>query len=211
MASSKLPVATIRRLPKYLKALNTLKLQGQDYVRSWAISEKIDIAASTVRRDIGLLGKTGTRGWGYDVDPLIKKIESTIGKELMAKAAILGLGNMGKALVKYNSRENHAAKIVAAFEVDENLIGRKFNDIPVFDFSRMEEIFREKKISIVILAVPKEIAQETFEKCIKAGGRGFVNFTSQKLSFNGSKVAVRDVDVEFLVNELMYDLKKQSR
>lgn len=202
-----IPMATIKRLPKYLDFFLTKEKEGMVRIKSVEVAEEMEIAGSTVRRDLSFISEGGVRGWGFDVSSMIKSIESIIGKELEANIAIIGVGNMGKAFMKYNKRQRNVAKITAAFDVNEKLIGKSIDSVPVYDIKEMESIVKSHNISIAILSTTTEVAQETFERAKKAGIKAFINFTSHKITNEDKKIHVKTVDIEHMINEMIFKLK----
>ena len=149
------PKATMQRYPIYLKALRKLHSQNINRVLSSELSELVNIAATTIRRDLSFIGCLGKQGYGYDVEKLIQVFNEKLGTGFDEKIILIGVGNLGHALLNYNRWNYVVGEIVMAFEIDEKLIG-SVQGIPVYHIDQLEEKI-PKDCRIAILTASTDI------------------------------------------------------
>lgn len=166
------------------KALNRLTLyhfilsdQNSDYISSAAIADLLHIDDSQVRKDIAYLGNSGKCRVGYDVKRLKKSIEESLGFKQVKNAFIIGAGNLGSALAKYDNFSDYGLNIIAMFDNDLNKIGTQISNKNVFSISEIETHIKKSNVEIAILTVPRNFAQRVAEVLIKSGIKYIWNFT----------------------------------
>lgn len=172
----KLP--TIRRLPAYLHILRSMEREGREYVSSSHLAQVKNIEPILVRKDLELTGIAGTRKIGYSIPDLIRAIESFLGWGDTLDTFLIGVGQLGTALLAYKELEKHGHQIVAAFDRDPAKIGKKVHGVPVFDVAKAPELLGRMDVRLAILTVPDEAAQQVTDLLVQAGIRGIWNFTS---------------------------------
>lgn len=180
-----LPDKTIERLSQYRRNLLITLNSGKEFIFSHEIAQLLHITPVQVRRDIMLIGYNGTLRKGYDVKELIDLIGKIIDTENGQNVCIMGLGNLGKAILKYFGGKRPKLKIVAAFDVNTDKTGKLYAGIPVFHVEELDEKIKELNISIGIITVPVDKAGETAELLVKAGISGILNFSSKPLNLPG--------------------------
>ncbi len=176
---NKLPA--IRRLPAYLHLLRELSEQGVKFVSSSYFAEEMQIQSILVRKDLELTRISGTPRIGYSVTALIKGIEDFLGWNENLKALLVGAGQIGSFILGNQNLINVGLKIVAAFDNDPQKIRASVHGVPVFDSARLKDVLRRDPISIAILCVPAEEAQQVADMLVAAGIKGIWNFTTTKL------------------------------
>lgn len=166
------------------KALNRLTLyhfilsdQNSDYISSATIADLLHIDDSQVRKDIAYLGNSGKCRVGYDVKRLKKSIEESLGFKQVKNAFIIGAGNLGSALAKYDNFSDYGLNIIAMFDNDLNKIGTQISNKNVFSISEIETHIKKSNVEIAILTVPRNFAQRVAEVLIKSGIKYIWNFT----------------------------------
>jgi len=176
-----LPERTVERLSEYRRTLYNCLAEGKEYIYSHELARLHDITAVQVRRDIMLLGFSGMLKKGYPIRSLIERISHIIDYEEGLNVAIVGIGHLGYALTAYFRGKRPKLNIVAAFDVDKEKVGKVFNGVPCYHVDEMERVVRENNITIGIITVPSEYAEETFNHLVSLGIKGIMNFTSVPL------------------------------
>ena len=174
---AKVPEPTLRRLPWYLSNVKLLKQKGEQYVSSTQISKEINVDASQIAKDLSYVNISGRTRVGYEVDALIEVLEDFLGFTDMHKAFLFGVGSLGGALLRDSGLKHFGLEIVAAFDVNPNLIGTHINGIPIFHSSEFVKKMKEYDVNIGVLTVPIEIAQNITDKMVEGGIKAVWNFT----------------------------------
>ena len=174
---AKVPEPTLRRLPWYLSNVKLLKQKGEQYVSSTQISKEINVDASQIAKDLSYVNISGRTRVGYEVDALIEVLEDFLGFTDMHKAFLFGVGSLGGALLRDSGLKHFGLEIVAAFDVNPNLIGTHINGIPIFHSSEFVQKMKEYDVHIGVLTVPIEIAQQITDTMIAGGIKAVWNFT----------------------------------
>ena len=173
----KVPEPTLRRLPWYLSNLKLLHQKGEQYVSSTQLSKETNIDASQIAKDLSFVRVTGRTRVGYEVETLITVLEDFLGFTRMHKAFLFGVGSLGGALLRDTGLEHFGLQIVAAFDVNPNLVGTTLCGIPIYHTDEFEQKMREYDVNIGVLTVPIEIAQAVTDKMVAGGIKAVWNFT----------------------------------
>lgn len=204
--SQSIPKVTAKRLPVYYRYLDRLSSLGVRKISSAEISRSLDIDPATIRRDLSYLGALGKKGYGYDVEHLLQFLREFLKQNETTHVALVGVGNLGTALIKYNFLKNNAL-IVAAFEIDPAKIGKHINEIPIYSTDRLREVIEREKALVAVLAVPAAEAQSVANELVKSGIRGILNFTPTRLNVP-EYVVVHHIDLSIELQSLIYFMKK---
>lgn len=196
------PKATMQRYPIYLKALRKLASNNRDRVLSSELSDLVNIASTTIRRDLSFIGCLGKQGYGYDVEKLIKTFNEVLGTGFDEKIVLIGVGNLGQALLNYNRWAYVVGEIVMAFDIREELIGTKVKDIPVYDIAELETRI-PKDCRIAIVAISSD-AQEVVERLHKCGVIGLIDFTHTHIQTPKGMI-IKTVDIVTNIQELVFE------
>ena len=180
--ASRLPENVIKRLTLYHFILDDCESQGLEFISSPQIAELLKIDDSLVRKDIKLVNNCGKCKIGYDVKQLKACIERTLGFRKIKDAVIVGAGNLGSALIKYDDLEQYGFNIVSLFDCDSTKVGQVINSRKVYHVSKLVSIVQKKQIKIGILTVPKNVAQECADILVQAGIKYIWNFTPRVLN-----------------------------
>ena len=175
--ADKVPEPTLRRLPWYLSNIKLMKEKGEQYVSSTQISKEINIDASQIAKDLSYVNISGRTRVGYNIDALIEVLESFLGFTNMHKAFLFGVGSLGAALLRDSGLHLFGLEIVAAFDVNPELVGKDLNGIPIFHSDDFETKMKEYDVNIGVLTVPINIAQEITNKMVDGGIKAVWNFT----------------------------------
>ena len=175
--ADKVPEPTLRRLPWYLSNIKLMKEKGEQYVSSTQLSKEINIDASQIAKDLSYVNISGRTRVGYNIDALIEVLESFLGFTNMHKAFLFGVGSLGAALLRDSGLHHFGLEIVAAFDVNPELVGKDLNGIPIFHSDDFEAKMKEYDVNIGVLTVPINIAQEITDKMVDGGIKAVWNFT----------------------------------
>ena len=175
--ADKVPEPTLRRLPWYLSNIKLMKDKGEQYVSSTQISMEINIDASQIAKDLSYVNISGRTRVGYNIDALIEVLESFLGFTNMHKAFLFGVGSLGAALLRDSGLHHFGLEIVAAFDVNPELVGKDLNGIPIYHSDDFEAKMKEYDVNIGVLTVPINIAQEITDKMVDGGIKAVWNFT----------------------------------
>ena len=175
--ADKVPEPTLRRLHWYLSNIKLMKEKGEQYVSSTQISKEINIDASQIAKDLSYVNISGRTRVGYNIDSLIEVLESFLGFTNMHKAFLFGVGSLGAALLRDSGLHHFGLEIVAAFDVNPELVGKDLNGIPIFHSDDFEAKMKEYDVNIGVLTVPINIAQEITDKMVDGGIKAVWNFT----------------------------------
>jgi redox-sensing transcriptional repressor len=200
-----IPKATARRLPLYYRYLRILHDAGKKKVSSTELSEAVQVDSATIRRDFSYFGELGKRGYGYDVENLMNFFAKTLNEDKLTNVALIGVGNLGSALIKYKFHQSNSIRISCAFDVNEEIVGRIIDGIPVYPIEDMMEQIRIQQIEVAILTIPARKAQEVVNQLADAGIKGILNFTAARL-VAPSEVLIQNVDLTNELQTLIYFL-----
>lgn len=211
MTSQNIPKATAKRLPIYYRYLNMLSDAGKKRVSSNELAEAVKVDSATIRRDFSYFGALGKRGYGYDVENLLEFFKKTLNQDKLTNVALIGVGNLGHALLNFNFHKSNNVRINAAFDINEEITGTIQSGVPIYPMEDMKEQLKIQQIEIVILTVPSNVAQGVTNDLIEVGVKGILNFTPLRISVPES-VLVQNVDLTNELQTLIYflDLEKQS-
>lgn len=177
-----LPHKTIERLSQYRRALLICLDNEKVHIFSHEIAKIQHITPVQVRRDLMLIGYSGTLRKGYNIRELINLIGEIIDSDQGIKVAIVGMGNLGRALINYFKGRRHKLVIAAGFDTNPSKVGQTMNGVPCYDFSDMENIIAEQNIEIGIITVPAQDATTTADKLVNAGIKGILNYTPKPVN-----------------------------
>ena len=171
------PAPTLKRLPWYLSSAKLMRERGELYVSSTQISKQISIDASQVAKDLSFVKLAGRPRVGYEINALIEVLEDFLGFTSLHKAFLFGVGSLGGALLQDSGLRHFGLEIVAAFDVQPELVGTEVNGIPVYHSDEFLKIMERENVNIGILTVPINMAQEITDKMVAGGIKAVWNFT----------------------------------
>ena len=176
------PDVVIRRLPLYARSLRYLLDEDIRSVSSQELGERINVTAAQIRKDLSYFGEFGKQGTGYSIPFLIERLRDILKVDRVWEVVIVGMGDMGHALARYNGFSNRGFVIKMLFDNDPKKVGQKVGDFEIFDIGTMAEKIKQNKIKIAMLTVPAAAAQEVAEQLVKAGVRAILNYAPTSLS-----------------------------
>jgi len=201
MRYHRIPDETIRRLPVYLRGLLFL-LNQEQYISSRNLADFLSVRDSQIRKDFSYFGGFGTPGVGYDIRKLIRQIKKILNLSVFHKAALVGVGNLGSAILAYPGFRMYGFEIAAAFDNNPKKIGGKINNVRIEDVPCLRTL-RRRKISLAIIAVPRDAAQQIADALVKAGVKGILNFSPLRITVP-KKVKVITIDIAMELARLPY-------
>ena len=180
-AVQKAGIACVKRLPAYLQLLRVLDAEGHEYVSGTVLAGTHNLEPVIVRKDLAVTGIAGTARRGFKVRDLIAAIEKFLGWDNQAKAVLVGVGNLGSALLGYRGFDHFGLRITGAFDADPQKVGRWIRGRKVQPLRQLKSFVKRGNIHLGILTVPAEAAQAAADLLVQAGIRGIWNFTPVKL------------------------------
>ncbi len=176
MKYHKIPDETIQRLPVYLRGLVFLSEEGRQSISSRDLADYLGLNSCQIRKDFSYYGSFGKPGVGYNIKKLVKQIDKILKLDTGNKAALVGVGKLGMAVLAYPGFEVYGFDIVAAFDSNPGKIGRKAMNITIEDVSRIQSL-KKRNIRFGIITVPHNAVQQTADALVKAGVEGLLNFS----------------------------------
>lgn len=207
MTKHSIPQATAKRLPLYYRFLNNLSHQGKTRVSSKELSEAIKVNPATIRRDFSYFGALGKKGYGYNVEYLLEFFKNTLNQDELTKVALIGVGNLGTAFLKYNFTRNNNTKIVKAFDRSKKKVNKKIGSVPVYHIDDLEKHLAG--VEVAILTVPQAEAQEITDRLVARGITGILNFTPARLTLP-DHVRIHHIDLSVELQSLVYFMSHYS-
>jgi redox-sensing transcriptional repressor len=201
-----LPERTVERLSEYRRSLLQWLEEGKTHIYSHELAGLHHNTAVQVRRDIMFIGYTSMQRKGYDVKELVGVIEGILDSRRGLNVAVVGAGNLGRAITTYFVGKRSKLNIIATFDVDPNKIDRVISGVNCYPLNRLGELVREKDISIAIMTVPADSAREVARQLEEAGIRGILNFTTVPLNVN-PEVFLDEYDMITSLEKVAYYVK----
>jgi redox-sensing transcriptional repressor len=202
-----LPEKTIERLSQYRRTLNNYFAEyKKDRIYSHELAALLNITAVQVRRDIMFIGYSSSQRKGYNVHELIQVISRIIDTNEPLNVAVVGYGNLGKAITTYFIGNRPKLNLVAAFDIDPKKIGSEVNQIKCYSVERLREIITTKDISVAILTVPVQAASEMAKILIQSGIKGILNFTTVNIKVPGH-IYLEEYDMITSLEKVAYFVK----
>jgi redox-sensing transcriptional repressor len=194
LSARRVPEATVARLPLYLRALMELSQDRVATVSSEDLAVLAGVNAAQVRKDLSHLGSYGVRGVGYEVDFLVRQVNRELGLTGDRAVAIVGMGNLGRALANYDGFRGRGFEVVAAFDADADTIGDTVGTVRIESVTSLAEVCRERHVAIGVISTPSNVAQELTDRMVDAGVVSILNFAPVVLQVPDS-VTLRQVDL----------------
>ncbi len=201
----KVPKPTVKRLSLYLRELEHRAAAKQATISSKQLGAALGLTVAQVREDLATFGQFGHPGIGYQVAELIEQLRRVLGTDRLWNAALIGAGNLGRALMSYGGWKARGFRIVAVFDADPKLVGEKLEDHRVRPMKDLLKLAKERDIQLGIIAVPAASAQEVCDRLIEAGVRGILNFAPRRLDVHDA-VSVSSVDLALSLEQLAFQV-----
>lgn len=204
-----LPERTVARLSEYRRILLDCLAQGETHIYSHELADLNHITAVQVRRDIMLMGYSSMQRKGYDIQELVNAIGKLIDMPAGLNVAVIGTGNLGRAITAYFRGKRSKLNIIATFDVDPDKIGRVLSGVKCYGLDQLPEIIQDLEIKIAILTVPPEHAKETANLLANNGIKGILNFTTVPLNMP-LQVYLEEYDMITSIEKVAYFVKKHE-
>jgi redox-sensing transcriptional repressor len=201
-----LPGKTVERLSEYRRTLLSCLSENRNFIFSHDLAARLHITAVQVRRDLMLIGYSSIQRKGYDVKELIDTIGRIIDSEEGMNVAIVGIGNLGRALAGYFKGKRSKLNLVASFDNDPQKINKVISGVKCYPYNDLEQVISELKIQIAIMTVPADFAREIAEETVRFGIKGILNFTTVPLNVP-SNIYLEEYDMITSIEKVAYFVK----
>ncbi|HPJ58303.1 MAG TPA: redox-sensing transcriptional repressor Rex [Bacteroidales bacterium] len=200
---------SLKRIFMYRSCLVRLKMIGVEKVYSYTLADETGVTADQVRKDFSEYGITGNKKGGYEVNDLIDKLEKIFHRNKDHNIVLIGMGNIGTSLSRYNNFIHRNMNIVATFDIDP-FKQKTRSGIPIYSMSRLKEIIDRFRVKVAIIAVPEISAQEVADELIQAGIKGIINFAPVLLKTPGD-IIVNNINLCDELESVIYYVHNQMR
>ena len=200
----------IHRLPRYYRFLEVLKAEGKVRTSSRELAERMNLTASQIRQDFNCFGGFGQQGYGYNIDVLHAEIAHILGIDRLKSAILIGVGNIGRAVIQNVKFESKGFNLIGIFDTKESLVGHMVKNIPVRHISTLDEFCRENNPSVAVLCLPTSAAKPVVDQLIKLSVDGFLNFSSYDIALDYPSVSVENVHFGDRLMTLSYKLDNKD-
>ncbi len=204
-----LPGKTVERLSEYRRTLLECLNEKKNFIFSHDLAARLHITAVQVRRDLMLIGYSSVQRKGYDVKVLIDTISDIIDSEEGMNVAIIGIGNLGRALAAYFKGKRSKLNLVASFDNDPQKINKVISGVKCYPYQDLDKIVKELNIEVAILTVPADFAREIAEETVRYGIKGILNFTTVPLNVP-SGVYLEEYDMITSIEKVAYFVKENK-
>jgi redox-sensing transcriptional repressor len=205
MTAEIIPDIVVSRLPSYLQTLNQMAKEGFYTVSSKMLADRVGVTAAQIRKDLSLFGGFGKQGTGYPIYHLIEELQKILNMDRVWQVAVVGAGDLGRALAHYQGFALRGIEIVLIFDIDPKIIGTQVGALTVLPVYQMASEIKKMGVKIAILTVPGDVAQPTAERLVEAGVEAILNYAPVMLILPES-IHVQHIDPVLHIQRLMYYL-----
>ncbi len=206
----KIPDRTVERVILYRRRLRALHAAGQTRIYSHELAGVEGVTPAQVRRDLMTIGYTGSPAKGYDVAGLITKIDETLNPHQDEGVVLVGVGRLGKAFLAYFAGQANHLPVVAAFDVDQEMVGRLVHGCRCYGLDELETVLAQRSVRVAFLTVPGDAAQEVADRLVRAGIRGLVNLAPIRLRVPPD-VYVEYLDITVSLEKVAFFARRDAR
>ncbi|MCI8802219.1 MAG: redox-sensing transcriptional repressor Rex [Oscillibacter sp.] len=185
--------AVIRRLPRYYRQLTELCARGVVRISSHSLGQEMNITASQIRQDLSCFGEFGQQGYGYNVEELHTEIGHILGVDNNHHLIIIGVGNLGHALLQNFGFAHAGFSVDAAFDISPAVTGTRVNGVPILPMDELDGYLKSHSVDVVVLTIPQAVAQSMADHLVDQGVRGFWNFTNVELTSSVPEVKIENI------------------
>lgn len=200
----------IRRMPRYLRKLDELETQGISRISSSELGNLLGLTPSQIRQDFSCFGEFGQQGYGYNVSALKEEIAKILGTDRGYSAVLIGVGNIGRALMDNFCFSAWGCNLLAAFDVNKDVIGRRINNIPVKSMDELPAFLADNAVDLAVLAVPKDYALSVTDVLTKNGIQAIWNFTNVDIAAPDSPLIVENLHFSDSLLSLSYYISEKK-
>jgi len=203
--------AAIRRLPRYYRQLQDMEAEGIARTSSKQLSQRMNLTASQIRQDFNHFGGFGQQGYGYRVSSLCDALATILGQEQdrYYDTVIIGAGNMGRALGRYDGFRQEGVRFLAYFDRSPQLVGTELAELPIYPMEQLENYIRQNHVRIAVVTVPAEAAQQVANAAVAGGVQGIWNFAPVDLKVPDS-VVVESIHLTDSLLSLTYRMNEPT-
>jgi redox-sensing transcriptional repressor len=204
-----IPDVVIDRLPVYARALSLLEQQGREVVNSQELGERLGVTPAQIRKDLSYFGRFGKQGRGYNVSRLHQELRQILGLTREWSMVLVGVGQLGRAIVSYGGFAPQGFRIVHVFDVDPRIVGSKVDSHVVKSTDTLPETLRKQPAQIAIVAVPASAAQDVIDILVTCGVKAILNYAPIATHAPAS-VRVKDIDPVLALQSMTFYIKDQT-
>lgn len=209
MGKNAVSVQVINRMPRYYRFLELLKEEGKERVSSRELAERMNLTASQIRQDFNCFGGFGQQGYGYNVDVLRAEIAHILGIDRPKSAILIGVGNIGRAVIQNVNFESKGFNLTGIFDIKESLVGQVVKNIPVRHISNLDEFCRETRPDTAVLCLPKSVTKAVVSQLINLSVNSFLNFSSYDILLDFPDALVENIHFGDSLMTLSYKIRCQ--
>ncbi len=202
-----IPEVVINRLPVYARALAELAARGETVVSSQALGELLDVTPAQIRKDLSYFGRFGKQGRGYNVNSLLAKLREILGIDRQWRLCLVGVGRLGQAIAEYGGFGPQGFEIVAAFDANPEVVGRKVGGVTIHHIDELDTFLQSARVDIGIVAVPAAVAQSVVDKLVGAGIRAILNY-APITAHVPRDVTIRHIDPVLAMQSMTFYIKR---
>ena len=206
---NEVPEIVVSRLPQYLRVLNRLIEDGTLVVSSQQLGERLQVTPAQIRKDLSYFGRFGKQGRGYSVQDLLDRLRQILGVNSYWNVAVVGVGRLGRAILNYPGFNPDGFHLVAAFDLDPEVIGEEVGGLNVRSLDDLHRIANEEKISIAIVAVPVTQTQEVVDLLVACGVRAILNY-APIVPYVREGVRIRNIDPVLSLQSMTYYINENN-
>jgi redox-sensing transcriptional repressor len=206
----RIPERAVTRLSIYLRCLEEVLADGMTAVSSHQLAKRFGLNSAQVRKDLAYFGQFGIRGLGYYTRMLKQDLERILGLNQAWEVALVGLGNLGSALLNYRGFQQRGFRLSVAFDVDPKKVGRRRGAVPVYPAEKIVPVLRRRGIRVAVIAVPAPAAQAVADQLVAAGVNAILNFAPVQL-VTPKRVKVSHVDLSVMLKTLSFYTMRSAR
>jgi redox-sensing transcriptional repressor len=203
MPRSEIPDIVVGRLPLYLRALTRLHLEDQDITSSHELGGRLGISSAQIRKDLSHFGEFGKQGTGYNVRSLINELQRILNADRSWDVALIGIGDLGRALAHYGGFANRGFRITHLFDADPTKIGQQIDSLVVLPAESMEQVISDANLKVAMIATPADEGQAVSDRLVKAGIKAILNYAPVSLTVPDG-VRVQHIDPVIHLQRMIY-------
>lgn len=205
MVSDQVPEIVVARLPLYLRSLVNMAAEGKDIVSSQELGARLGISSAQIRKDLSQFGEFGKQGTGYHIASLISHLKRILKVEHVWDVALVGVGDLGRALAHYGGFMDRGFRIACLFDKDPSKIGTQIGELEIQDAAHMVDVIRTRGIRVAMLTVPRPEAQGAAERLVEAGVRAILCYAPKSLRLSPD-IRIQYIDPVLRLQQMTYYL-----
>ena len=209
MLALEIPEVVIDRLPIYVRALTVLERQGRDVVNSQELGGKLGVTPAQIRKDLSYFGRFGKQGRGYNVKRLLEELHQILGITREWSMVLVGVGQLGRAILGYGGFAPQGFRIVGAFDIDSAAVGERVNGLEVKSIDVLPGEMRRLNAQLGIVAVPAASAQQVIDMLVASGVKAILNY-APIAAHVPADVRIKDIDPVLALQSMTFYIKESG-